>query len=111
MAKNTFCPSGRRRKPCASLLVAELVEDARWPRLTLYSVNWRGELLVVPGMARARPGLVGLGLAEIDDVDDLLAVDAERQRLAELLVGEHLPHLRVLVGDVQVDLALLGARS
>ena len=67
------------------------------------------QLLMVPGMAGARPRLVGLRLAEIDEIDDLLAVHAERERLAELLVGEHLPHLRVLVGDVQVDLALLGA--
>ncbi len=90
------------------LVVAELVED----RVRLLGIVVRElarQLLVIPGMARARPGLVGLGLAEIDDVDDLLAVDAQRERLAELLVGEHLPHLRVLVRDVQVDLNLLRA--
>ena len=59
-------------------------------------------------MPGARPGLVRLRLAEIDEVDDLLAVHAERERLAEFLVGEHLPDLRVLVGHVQVNLNLLG---
>ena len=58
-------------------------------------------------LRRTRAGLIRLGLAEIDDVDDLGAVDAERQRDAEVLVGEHLPHLRILVIHVHVDLALL----
>ena len=65
------------------------------------------EFFVVPRVAGAWTGLIRLGLPKVDDVDDFLAVHAQRQRLAELLVGEHLAHLRVFVGDIQVDLNLL----
>ena len=71
----------------------------------------RGQLLVVPGVPGPGARLVRPGLPEVDDVDDLLAVDAQRQRLTELLVAEHLAHLRVLVREVQVDLHLLRTRG
>ena len=91
------------------LRIAELVENGIGLGLVELGQLPR-QLLVIPGVIRPRPGLIGLRLAEIDQVDDLLAVHAERERLAELLVGEHLPQLRILVGHVQIDLNLLGSR-
>lgn len=61
-------------------------------------------------MCRAWPGLIPFALPEIDDVDNFLPVERDGQRLTERLVGEHLAHRRVFVGDVQVDLALLRSR-
>ena len=67
------------------------------------------QLFVVPRVAGAWAGLVGFGLTKINQVNDFLAVDAQRQRLTELLVGNHLAHFGVFVRHVQVDLNLLCA--
>ena len=71
----------------------------------------RGEFFIEPGVPRPRAGLKGLGLTEVDQVDDFLAVDAQGEGLPELLVGKHVAHLGVFVGHVQVNLHLLRAGS
>ena len=65
------------------------------------------EFFVIPGVAGAGAGLVRLRLPQVHDVDDFLAVNTQRQRLAKLLVAHHLAHLRILVRDVGVYLHLL----
>ncbi len=97
-------PVGAQAEALAVLLVqADLVEQGvRLGRLVLGELL--GRLLIVPGMLGPGSELPGLALAEEDDVDDLLAVDAHRKRLPELLVREELALLGVLVRDVQVDL-------
>ena len=93
-----------------TFVVADAVEDV----VGLFRVvagELARQLLVVPGVAWPWPHLVGLGLPQIHQVDDLFAVHAQRKRLAEVLVGEHLAHLGVFVGQVQVYLHLLRAGS
>ena len=62
-----------------------------------------GQLLVVEGGAFQRGSLVGLGLANEDGVDDLLAVDRVGHADAEIFVAEDLALLGVLVRHVEVD--------